>query len=153
MEELEHLRRVFHANGYPRKLIQSTLNQPPHVPHDLVQTMEPQTKLKTLCLLYVRHLSEEIQRLCKDLDIRVVFRPCNSSSQKWRPQHWTRRKLGWSMRFPVWTVRQYTLGRQEDIWGRGCLNTGEQWGMETGPTEWKCMHGIRAIELTGQVPR
>ena len=85
MKELEHLKRVFQANGYPRKLIQSTLNQPPHVPraHDPVQTMdsEPQTKPKTLCLPYVRHLSEEIQRLCRDLDIRVVFRPHNTLRQ------------------------------------------------------------------------
>ena len=43
--------------------------------------MEPQTKPKPLCLPYVRHLSEEIQRLCRDLDIRVVFRPCNTLRQ------------------------------------------------------------------------
>ena len=52
-----------------------TLNQPTHVPHDPVQT---QTKIR---LPYVRHLSEEIQRLCKDLDIRVVFRPWNTLRQ------------------------------------------------------------------------
>lgn len=81
MEEFEHLRRTFHANGYPRILIRNALNQPPYIPRDQVQAMDPQTKPKTLCLPYVRHLSEEIQRLCKHLDIRVVFRPCNTLRQ------------------------------------------------------------------------
>ena len=72
MEEISHLRKTFLGNGYPRGLIERIVNKSPYVPQDPVMSVSSiDTKLKTLCLPYVKNLLEEIQRLCKSLDIRV----------------------------------------------------------------------------------
>ena len=62
--EMEHLARVFEANGFPDKLVRKTQIKPQRQ-----QTCEPEEEepLKTLRLPYVRGLSEKIEKTCGPL--------------------------------------------------------------------------------------
>ena len=68
--EINHLRKAFEANGYPRKVIGRTMHQRGKEPRN--DQEEPQEKPKVLYLPYVRNTSEEIERECKKLGVKVV---------------------------------------------------------------------------------
>jgi hypothetical protein len=67
-EELNHLKKAFRSNRYPRKLLDRTLNQPP-APQPSQQQPSPsnsitvELKPKILYLSYIKspRLSEELQ--------------------------------------------------------------------------------------------
>ena len=77
--EMEHLARVFEANGFPEKLDRKILTksqrqqiweQPPEG--------EPPT---TLHILYVRGLSEKIEKTCAPLGVKAIFKPQSTLKQ------------------------------------------------------------------------
>ncbi|MDA8031702.1 MAG: reverse transcriptase domain-containing protein, partial [Alphaproteobacteria bacterium] len=69
-EELNHLSRVFQANGYPHAVTAGALNKrrrrPPTRTEDETQKM--------LVLPYVKGLSERIRLVCRSLNIKTAFR-------------------------------------------------------------------------------
>ena len=68
------MKRAFRANGYPQKLLERTLNQPPASQDNRrLNQSDPtvESKPKTLCLPYIRGLLEEIQRLCGGLNLKA----------------------------------------------------------------------------------
>ena len=74
--ELSHLRKVFQANGYPREVIEHSLN-PRRTNRQ--QTNPPSSSTKKILLLpYIKGLSEEIQRRCKNLSIKTIFKSSNT---------------------------------------------------------------------------
>jgi dTDP-4-amino-4,6-dideoxygalactose transaminase len=82
-EELNHLKKEFRSNGYPRKLLDRTLNQPPapqpsQQQPSLSDSTAVEPKQKILCLPYIKGLSEEIQRLCRGLSVKTCFKSRNT---------------------------------------------------------------------------
>lgn len=79
--EIAHLRDVFQANGYPDSCIEPILNRKENKQTRLPAeqaSQEERGKECTLCLPYVRGVSERIDRLCKSITsvkVRVVFKP------------------------------------------------------------------------------
>ena len=72
---MEHLARVFEANGFPEKLVRKTQVKPQRQ-----QTCEPEEEepLKTLHLPYVRGLSEKIEKTCGPLwtcGVKAILKP------------------------------------------------------------------------------
>ena len=70
--EMEHLARVFEANGFPEKLVRKTLTKPQRQ-----QTHKPEEKeepLKTLHLYYVRGPSEKFEKTCGPLGVKAIFK-------------------------------------------------------------------------------
>ena len=67
-EELQHLTSTFRSNGYFMKLIRKAL-------HKKKKSNDCQTNKKeelTLCLPYIKGLSETLQRTCQPLNIRIA---------------------------------------------------------------------------------
>ena len=71
--EAKMLQSAFEANGYPRRVIQRTLRQPPH-PTRGTDINGEQEKPTLLVLPYLKNTSETIQRTCKQLGIKAVFK-------------------------------------------------------------------------------
>ena len=75
--ELECLKEVFQANGFPEDLVRKTLTShstPASIP-------EPgQEPVKTLCTSYIRGLSEKLERVCS-LGVRAAFKPVRTLKQ------------------------------------------------------------------------
>ena len=74
--EMVHLKKTFKANGYPPCLILKGLHQqnrhPPQPSQDDTTSQEERPKL--LYLPYVKGISEHIQRVCRQMNVRAVFR-------------------------------------------------------------------------------
>ena len=71
--EMTHLRKTFMANGYPSGLIMRGLhqrNQPPPPQEDNTAQEKP----KLLYLPYVERISEHIQRVCRKIGVKTVFK-------------------------------------------------------------------------------
>lgn len=70
-QEIQHLRQVLRANGYPESVVKSNLRcrlTPTNV------TMESQTPSKLLHLQYVKGNSECIERMCRPLEVNTVMK-------------------------------------------------------------------------------
>ena len=82
-QELHHLEKVFTANGFPTKLVKSSLSMPQNPPKPLNDTPQdtPSEEPKVLCLPYVRRLSEKLEKVCAPLGIKAVFKPSNTLRQ------------------------------------------------------------------------
>ena len=72
--EMAHLRKTFKVNGYPYGLISKTLKKQNHHQHPLQDDTTDQEKPKLLYLPYIRQTSEHIQRVCKRIGVKTVFR-------------------------------------------------------------------------------
>ena len=77
-EELTHLSKVFHSNGYPKPLVKRVLSKtPPSRSKDEDENDRSTTdteRPKVLCLPYVQGMSERIERGCQQLGVRAVFK-------------------------------------------------------------------------------
>lgn len=77
-EELTHLSRVFQSNGYPSKFVRRVLDKPPTRNIRRVgeeeEAEKEENKPKILYLPYVRGVNERIERGCKNLGVRTVFK-------------------------------------------------------------------------------
>ena len=82
-QELHHLEKVFTANGFPTKLVKSSLSMTQNPPKPLSNTAQdtPSEEPKVLCLPYVRWLSEKLEKVCAPLGIKAVFKPSNTLRQ------------------------------------------------------------------------
>ena len=69
-KELNHLKKVFKQNGYPNGVIQRAL----HRPNRLEPRAEENTESKKLFLPYVKGVSERIEKVCRQLNIKTVFK-------------------------------------------------------------------------------
>lgn len=82
-EELTHLSKVFHSNGYPKPLVRRTSKSKQEglmkrrertkmrkVREDTTETERP----KILCLPYIRGESERIEWGCQQLGVHAVFK-------------------------------------------------------------------------------
>ena len=58
--EINHLKKAFETNGYPRRVIRQTMHRRGKEPRN--DQDEPEEKPKVLYLPYVRNTSEEIER-------------------------------------------------------------------------------------------
>ena len=73
-EEMISFRHNLHCNNYPEWIISA--------PGNLDKRIEDNTqKLTTVCLPYVKGLTERIQKICSPYDIRTIF---TSGSTLWR---------------------------------------------------------------------
>ena len=79
-QELHHLEKVFTANGFPTKLVKSSLSMPQKLLSDTSQDT-PSEEPKVLRLPYVRRLSEKLEKVCAPLGIKAVFKPSNTLRQ------------------------------------------------------------------------
>ena len=70
-EEENHLMKAFRGNGYPRSFIRSASASKPPREHDGEREEE---RPPTVHLPYVASVSERIRRVCKDFNIRALFR-------------------------------------------------------------------------------
>ena len=77
--ELEHLERVFRANGFPEKVVMRALSSPcsNRTPGDW-QQQEEEEAMKPLFVPYVRGLSERLEKVCTPLGVRPIFKPWNT---------------------------------------------------------------------------
>ena len=73
-EELQHLTSTFRSNGYPMKLIRKALHKKKKSNDCQTNKMEE----LTLCLPYIKGLSETLQRTCQPLNIRVANKGTNT---------------------------------------------------------------------------
>ena len=71
--EMIHLKRTFRANGYPSDLVSKCLHQRNHPPSSQDDTAT-QEKPTLLYLPYVKHTSEHIQRICRQIGVKTVFK-------------------------------------------------------------------------------
>ena len=70
-KELTHLRKVFQTNGYPRRIVERSLNPRNRCIHkNETTTVNP----KFLFLPYIKGLSEQIQRHCRNLHVIIIFK-------------------------------------------------------------------------------
>lgn len=74
-EELKHLEKVFRQHGYPKKVIQRALHRAPK-PNDPepMEEAEERTDTKKIFLPYVRGVSERTEKVCRQLNIKTVFK-------------------------------------------------------------------------------
>ena len=81
-KELEHLEKVFKWNGYPKKVIQRALHRPPKLNHpEPVDEDEGKTDTKKIFLPYMKGVSERIERVCCQLNIKTVFKSSGTLRQ------------------------------------------------------------------------
>ena len=78
-KEKEHFTQVLRMNGYPRELVTKNW-EPTARPHQPEVSDTPKAKV---VLLYVRHLSETIQRILTPLGVYTCFRPSTPSVGLW----------------------------------------------------------------------
>ena len=72
--DVRMLQSTFEANGYTRRVVWQTLRQPPHPTTRGSDTEDEQEKSKLLILLYLKNTLEAIQRTCKQLGVKTVFK-------------------------------------------------------------------------------
>ena len=69
-KEKEHLCEVFVASGYPKETTRKALNKW----KSKTTSEKTEEKHDTLCLPYIRGLSESVERAVRDLKVRTVFK-------------------------------------------------------------------------------
>ena len=74
--EMTHLQHVFTTNNYPATVVTKCLNKIPK-PRDANNT-ESSKQPAMLITPYIRGLSERLERKCRNLDIKLVFRSGNT---------------------------------------------------------------------------
>ena len=68
-QEIQHLRQVFMANGYPGAVVKNNLRGRTTPTTTIVETESPP---KLLHIPYVKGVSERIERMCKPLGVKTV---------------------------------------------------------------------------------
>ena len=74
-KEIQHLRQVFRANGYPEPVVKNNLRGRP-TPSNT--TMESETPPKLLHLPYVKGVSERIEKMCRPLGVKTVMKTADT---------------------------------------------------------------------------
>ena len=64
---------MFQSNGYPKSTIKKVLHAKPRPRPPPSQTEPEQQEKKVLFTLYIRGISEKIERACHQLGVRVIF--------------------------------------------------------------------------------
>ena len=77
-DTLTHLNAMFQANMYPIHMISRTLQPQPSWTEPLPDGDEP----NILYLPYIRHVTEPIQCVCRQLGVKTVFKSPNSLRQQ-----------------------------------------------------------------------
>ena len=83
-KEMEHLETVFQKNGFPEELVQKTLYKPSSQgtrDNDNYSPPEEEERPKVLCTPYVHGLSERIEKVCRPLAVKAVFKPMQTLRQ------------------------------------------------------------------------
>ena len=73
-KKVEHLARVLKQNGYPANFICNASVPPTQKTADVSSPEEEQEKRPLVVIPYVAGMSEDIRRVCKKFNIRVVFK-------------------------------------------------------------------------------
>lgn len=73
-EEESHLMKTFIGNGYPRSFVRSASAPRPQRQHDDEDDSNETEKPSTAFIPYVAGVSERIRKVCRDYNIRTVFR-------------------------------------------------------------------------------
>ena len=140
IEELNHLRRGFRANGYPlaHHLLDCTFSQPPASQNSKQPTQsesEVETKPKFLCLPYIKGRSEEVQRRSRGLNVRVTFKSLWDLLTKVKTPTPKEKRTGVVYEMPCLDCNRVYIGET----GRSCRkeqwSTKQQWEEETEITE------------------
>ena len=79
--ELQHLQRVFQANGFPEDLVKKTLSRRPTFLTPPPSEPASEDPPKTMCLPYIQGLSEKLERVCTSLGVKAVFKPVRTLRQ------------------------------------------------------------------------
>ena len=69
-QEIQHLRQVFMANGYPGAVVKNNLRGRTT---PTITTVETDSPPKLLHIPYVKGVSERIERMCKPLGVKTVM--------------------------------------------------------------------------------
>ena len=86
-EEIRHLDDAFRSNNFPQKVLDPILNKVDTAKQTRPSTnenTEDNRENRTLCVPYVRGLSEKIANVCrsiKGVNMRAVFKPCRTIRQ------------------------------------------------------------------------
>ena len=78
--ELQHLQRVFQANGFSEDQVKKTLSRRPHLSPPPSEPAD-EDLLRMMCLPYVQGLSEKLERVCTSLGVKAVFKPARTLRQ------------------------------------------------------------------------
>ena len=70
--ELNHLRPVFSANGYPDRLLKQTLSEHPTPTNHSITTVAERPAMKPLFMPYVQGITDKIERVCHPLGVKVI---------------------------------------------------------------------------------
>ena len=73
-KEVDHLARVLKQNGYPANFIRNASTPPTQETADVSSPEEEQEKGPLVMIPYVAGMSEDIRRVCRKFNIRVVFK-------------------------------------------------------------------------------
>ena len=111
--EMEHLARVFKANGFPEKLVRKSLSKPRRQ-QIRGQPPEEEEPLKMLHIPYVWGLSEKIEMSCALLAVTAVFKPQSTLKQKLVKVKQKIPEEKCSSRFPARIAVRYTLERPKE---------------------------------------
>ena len=74
-QEMDYLNQVFQANGFPETLVKKAVAVGPLPPHGPSESQQQDNAPKILYTLYVRGLSEKIEKVCAQLGVKPVFSP------------------------------------------------------------------------------
>jgi len=72
--ELSHLKKTFEANGYPPSLLSRELHQETPQPTQSNTNDQENQCQKVIYLPYVQQTSEHIQRICRQIGVKAVFK-------------------------------------------------------------------------------
>ena len=73
-KEVDHLARVLKQNGYPANFIRNASAPPTQETADVSSPEEEQKKGLLVVIPYVAGMSEDIRRVCRKFNIRIVFK-------------------------------------------------------------------------------
>lgn len=73
-QERRHLQHTFEANGYPRRIVQRTLKRRRRPETEEASNECEQEQTKLLILPYLKNTSEQIERTCRSLGVKAVFK-------------------------------------------------------------------------------
>ena len=73
-KEVDHLARVLKQNGYPANFIRNASAPPTQETADVSSPEEGQDKGPLVVIPYVTVMSEDVRRVCRKFNIRVVFK-------------------------------------------------------------------------------
>ena len=69
--EMQHLEKVFRANGFPEQLLEKTLSRLPRY----IEDNQPEERPTILYTPYIRGTSEKLDKACAPLGVKTVFKP------------------------------------------------------------------------------